>query len=86
MFSSSILAQDTGRPMKRFLVSALCLFFVPFTFAADEKDSPGEVAQAFIDSYIQDANRGGDCDPEKLIQSSPHLTAALKKAHAKVLQ
>jgi hypothetical protein len=44
------------------------------------------VAQAFIDSYIQDANRGGDCDPEKLIQSSPHLTAALKKAHAKVLQ
>jgi hypothetical protein len=44
------------------------------------------VAQAFIDSYIQDANRGGDSDPEKLIQSSPQLTAALKKAHATVFQ
>jgi hypothetical protein len=38
--------------MQRFLVSALCLLFASFTFAADEKGSPGEVAKAFMDSYI----------------------------------
>lgn len=70
--------------MKRFLILAIGLFFALFTFAADDKGTPGEVAQAFIDSYIQDANRGRDSDPKKLIQNSPYLTAGLKKAHAKI--
>lgn len=72
--------------MKRFLLSALCLLFASFTLVANENGSPDEVVQAFMDSYIQDANRDADFDPEKLIQNSPHLTAGLKKAHAKVFQ
>ena len=72
--------------MKHFLVSVICLLFTSFTLAAVEKGSQGEVAQAFIDSYIQDATREGGFNPEKLVQSSPHLTAALSKAHAKVFQ
>ncbi|WP_146853706.1 DUF3828 domain-containing protein [Brevifollis gellanilyticus] len=70
--------------MKRFLISVIGVFFALFTFAADEPGKAVEVAQAFIDSYIQDANRGGDSDPKKLIQKSPHVTEGLKKAHAKV--
>lgn len=72
--------------MKHLLLAALGLFVVSFTLAADSQGTPGEVAQAFMDSYIEDANRAGKSDPEKLIQNSPHLTAALKKAHAKVFQ
>lgn len=72
--------------MKHLLFAALGLFFALFAFAADSKGTPGEVAQAFMDSYIEDANRLGKSDPEKLIQNSPYVTAGLKKAHAKVFK
>ena len=72
--------------MKHLLLAALGLFFASFALAADSKGTPGEVAQAFMDSYIADANRGGKSDPEKLIQNSPYVTKGLKKAHAKVFK
>ncbi|MBL9130403.1 MAG: DUF3828 domain-containing protein [Verrucomicrobiaceae bacterium] len=70
--------------MKHLFFAALGLFFASFAFAADSKGTPGEVAQAFMDGYIQNATRDGD--PEKLIQGSPYVTDGLKKAHAKVFQ
>lgn len=72
--------------MKHLLLAALGLFVVSFSFAADSQGTPGEVAQAFMDSYIEDANRAGKSDPEKLIQNSPYVTTGLKKAHAKVFK
>lgn len=72
--------------MKHLLLATLGLFVASFSFAADSKGTPGEVAQAFMDSYIEDANRAGKSDPEKLIQSTPYVTDGLKKAHAKVFK
>ncbi|MFO1436687.1 MAG: DUF3828 domain-containing protein [Verrucomicrobiaceae bacterium] len=71
--------------MKHLLFATLGLLFATFAFAADAKGTPDEVAQAFMDSYFKYLNGDDSTDPKKLIQDSPHLTAELKKAHAKYM-
>lgn len=72
--------------MNTLLRLCLCLLLATHALAADEKGTPTAVAQAFMDSYIQDATREGGGDPDKLVKNSPYLTASLKKAHAKFFQ